>query len=254
MSKKEKSILVIFIIVLIFMAGLWVYSNIRIFMYLDTEQKAMENLAELSSLTDVETNEDESVEESVSKQLEAYAQLKEQNSDFIGWISIEGTNIDYPVMQSVDEPEFYLNHDFNKNYSVYGLPFLDENCMLGESNNLIIYGHHMTNETMFHEISYYKNQNFWIEHPLIQFNTLDEVAEYEVVACFCWDAEGDDFRFNQYTDLDQSKFSEYMANIYERQYYSTEIEPLYGDELLTLVTCDYTYNNGRFVLVSRKVK
>ena len=254
MFKRGRLFTVIFVAGLALMAGLWVYSTVRLFMYLDTKQKAMENLAELSLMTDVETDEDESVEESINKQLEAYAQLKEQNSDFIGWITIEGTNIDYPVMQSVDDPEFYLDHDFDKNYSVYGIPFLDSNCGLGESNNLIVYGHHMTSETMFHEISYYKDQNFWKEHPLVQFNTVDEIAEYEVVSCFCWDTEGDSFRFNQYTDLDQNRFAEYMENVYQRQYYSTGLEAIYGDDLLTLVTCDYTYSNGRFVLVARKVK
>ena len=83
---------------------------------------------------------------------EKYKALYEQNNDFVGWISIEDTNISYPVMQSMDEPDFYLKHGFDKAYSNYGVPYLDEACATGLSNNLVIYGHNMKNGTMFHDL------------------------------------------------------------------------------------------------------
>ena len=83
---------------------------------------------------------------------EQYKALYEQNNDFIGWISIEDTNISYPVMQSVDDPDFYLKHGFDKSYSDYGVPYLDDACATGLSNNLGIYGHNMKNGTMFHDL------------------------------------------------------------------------------------------------------
>ena len=80
---------------------------------------------------------------------EKYAPVYEQNSDFVGWITIDGTSINYPVMQTKDEPDFYINHGFDKSYSDYGVPYVQENCELGNSDNLVIYGHNMKNGTMF---------------------------------------------------------------------------------------------------------
>lgn len=251
---KNKIITIVFIVLLILMAGLSCFASYKFYQCLREQITAKESFDELSQLTDTAIEEAEDEEERKEKLFEAYKGLKEENSDFVGWIKIEGTNIDYPVMQSMEYPEFYLDHDFNKKYNSYGVPFMDAACLIGKSNNLLIYGHHMHNESMFHEITYYKDPDYLKEHEIISFNTFDEIAEYQAVACFCWDCDGDTFRFNQFTDMDLIRFKQFMKSVHEREYYSSGTDALYGEELLTLVTCDYTYGNGRFVLVAKKVK
>lgn len=102
-----------------------------------------------------------------------YADLYAQNNDFIGWIKIEDTVIDYPVMQSEDSPNFYLDHNFNKEYSRFGVPYMQENCSLS-SDNIIVYGHNMKNKSMFNELTKYKDKDFYNTHRYIQLDTLSE--------------------------------------------------------------------------------
>lgn len=184
---------------------------------------------------------------------EKYKALYEQNNDFMGWISIEGTNVNYPVMQSTDNPDFYLKHGFDKAYSNYGVPYLDEACATGLSNNLVIYGHNMKNGTMFHDLLKYSSTGYWEEHPIIRFDTLSQLNEYQVVLAFRFDTNHEDFRYNEYTDMSEEEFIEFMEECRSRQLYDTGITVEYGDELLTLSTCEYTYENGRFVVLATKV-
>jgi len=147
-----------------------------------------------------------------------------------------------------------LDHDFNKEYSVYGVPFADAACKIGESNNVILYGHHMTSETMFHEITYYADPEFLKDHKRIIFDTLEAEGKYEVIAAFRFDTDHDSFRFNRYTDMDMTAFAEFVKCVHERELYSTGQDALFGEKLLTLSTCDYVYNNGRFVVVAKEVE
>lgn len=102
----------------------------------------------------------------------------------MGWVSIGGTNINYPVMQSPNNPNFYLKHSFDKEYSNYGVPYVQENCELGVSDNITIYGHHMNDGSMFADLCKYESEDFYREHTSIQFDTMDGFGEYEIVAAF----------------------------------------------------------------------
>ncbi len=184
---------------------------------------------------------------------EKYGALYEQNPDFVGWISIEGTNINYPVMQTPDHPDYYLKHSFEKTWSDYGVPYLDEACVIGQSNNLVIYGHHMSNGSMFRDLDYYTVPDFCSEHPIICFDTLSSFGEYEVIAVFRFNTNQDGFRYDRYVGMDERVFASFIEQIHARELYSTGKSAVYGDELLTLSTCEYTYKNGRLVVVARKV-
>lgn len=152
-----------------------------------------------------EPGEDEPVSETISEEelaareaelaMEKYRALFDQNSDFVGWISIDGTNINYPVMWTPNNPNYYLKHSFEKEYSDYGVPYIDEDCVMGESNNYVIYGHHMKNETMFHDLCNYASKDFYDEHPIIKFDTLFGFGEYQIVAVFRFDTNNDTFRY-----------------------------------------------------------
>ena len=187
-----------------------------------------------------------------------FAALRDQNSDFIGWISIEGTSLDFPVMYAPDNKDFYLRHDFNKEYSVYGVPYLDEKTTLGandQSENLIVYGHNMKTGTIFGCLTGYKEADYYAEHPQIQFDTVYGDGTYEVFAAFSIDVVNDtSFVYNQYVDMDEATYNEYVEEVISRSDVDTGIRPSYGEQLLTLSTCEYSSDNGRYVVVARKVE
>ena len=187
--------------------------------------------------------------------LPRFLELYQKNPDLAGWLTIPGTRIDYPVMYSPDEPERYLHANFDAAYSFAGLPFLDAACDT-ESGNRIIYAHNMLDGSMFRTLLKYQQKDFWQRNPAISFSTLYEEQEYEVVAAFydkVYKKSDTNFKFYQFYDTsDQSSFDEAMAYYREHALYDTGVTAQCGDLFLTLVTCAYQTENGRFVVVARK--
>ena len=143
--------------------------------------------------------------------LPQYQALYAQNSDLAGWIQIDGTNINYPVMQSKHDPDFYLKHNFEKADSPHGCPYVQANCDLQTpSDNILVYGHNMKDGTMFSDLLQYKRESFWEQHGIIQFDTLTAQAEYTVMAVFRGEAE-DLFAYYQCTDTETpQEFAAYV--------------------------------------------
>ena len=187
--------------------------------------------------------------------LPRFLELYQKNPDLAGWLTIPGTRIDYPVMYSPDEPERYLHANFEVSYSFAGLPFIDAACD-PESGNRIVYAHNMLDGSMFRTLLKYQQKDFWQRNPVISFNTLYEEQEYEVVAAFydkVYKKSDTNFKFYQFYDTsDQSSFDEAMAYYREHTLYDTGVTAQCGDLFLTLVTCAYQTENGRFVVVARK--
>ena len=188
--------------------------------------------------------------------LSTYAPLHARNADVFGWIEIEDTQVNYPVMHTPDEPEFYLHRGFDRAEAYSGVPFLSADCFIG-CGNYIVFGHNMKNGTQFATIPKYKRESFWEAHPSIRFDTLYETGVYDVVAAFYSQAYPEDavgvFRYYQYSDLrEEERFAEYAEQVKAAALYETGIELAYGDELLTLSTCEYHRTDGRFVIVARK--
>ncbi len=180
------------------------------------------------------------------------ALLNEKNPDCVGWVSIPGTTIDFPVMQNGD---FYLKHDFDGNYTDYGLPFLDERCSLNISDNLIIYGHHMNDGSMFSELLGYEDGNYCKAHPEIILETENGAEIYQVAAVIRAAgsyAPGEWSVFDQ-INISAGAFNTFVENLNERRLYDTGREPVFGDKLLTLVTCEYSQRNGRLAVVAVKL-
>lgn len=187
-----------------------------------------------------------------------YQELYMQNNDMVGWIKVEDTKINYPVMQSKDNPNFYLRHGFDKSYTVYGCPYVQENCDVdAPSDNLVIYGHHMNDNSMFAGLMKYADKSFWEKHKIIQFDTLTEKGKYEVVAAFKTEVYTDSpnsFRYYDFVNADtEDDFDAYIAECKELAIYDTGVNAEYGDKLITLSTCEYSHNNGRMVVVAKKV-
>lgn len=187
---------------------------------------------------------------------EKYAPVYEQNSDLVGWITIDGTNINYPVMQTKDEPDFYLKRGFDKSYSEYGVPYLQWDCDVTSSDNLVIYGHNMKNGTMFSDLERYADETFYKEHKYIRFDTLSDYRTYEIFAVFRTTAYSDDgFKYYSFVDADDAEdFNNFIEKCKELSLYDTGVTAEYGDKLLTLSTCEYTRTNGRLVVIAKLVK
>ena len=166
-----------------------------------------------------------------------YVDLYQQNKDMIGWIKIEDTSIDYPVMQSIENPNFYLEHNFDKSYTAYGCPYVQENCnVLKPSDNIIIYGHNMRDGSMFADLLNYSNKNFWEQHKKISFDTLTANHEYEIIAVFKTKVytENDSFEYYNFTDAGSKEdFNAFISKCRELSLYDTGIvictEPRGGD-------------------------
>lgn len=182
--------------------------------------------------------------------------LHEENPDCIGWLTVEGTMIDYPVMYHPQEENYYLHRDFNSEYNANGCLFLSESCDPDTSDNLIIYGHHMNSGKMFAALEGYKKQEFYTEHPLVTYNTLHGEETYQVMAAFCTPVyTGNDFAYYAFTKAGSEKeYGSFIEAVKERSFYDTGITAAYGEKLLTLSTCEYSQQNGRMVVVAKKIE
>ena len=202
-----------------------------------------------------EREKDKNVEESDDSHSTGLLALHEENPDCIGWLTIPGTVIDYPVMYRPDEENYYLKRDFYGNYSASGSLFLSELCDPADSDNKIIYGHHMNSGKMFAALDEYKKRAFYEEHPLIYFDTLHREEVYQVFAVFCTAVyTGNDFSYYTFTRAEgKEEYDAYIMAVKERSLYDTGITAEYGDKLLTLSTCEYSRENGRMVVVAKKI-
>ena len=188
--------------------------------------------------------------------LPQYAPLYEKNKDLFGWLRIEGTVIDYPVMYTPDRPEYYLHRDFDGANSVSGVLFVDERCP-ADGNYYLIYGHHMGNGSIFGKLYRYENPEYRDAHAIIHFDTLYEEREYTVIAAFYSQAASlvgpDIFRYYDYPDLtDERAFAAFWQGLRAVSLYDVGIGAAYGDELIALSTCSYQVNDGRFVVVAKR--
>ena len=253
------SLFTFFILIAIF-SGMMIY---RHFQEATEQANFYENLAQVVKNAEANTDTDTAPpsappEEPELVMLPEYAELYAQNSNLVGWICIEDTKINYPVMQSVDNPNFYLKHGFDKAYTDYGCPYVGENCDVSKpSDNLIIYGHHMKNGSMFSDLEKFKKKDFWEEHKTFSFNTLYEKQTYEVIAVFktvVYTGSANEFKYFQFSDAQTpEQFDEYIAKCKDKALYDTGVSAEYGDKLITLSTCEYSNTNGRLVLVAKRV-
>lgn len=187
--------------------------------------------------------------------LPQFQDLAIQNPDLAGWLTVGGTRIDYPVMYSPDEPERYLYANFEKQYSFAGLPFIDAAGQV-DSGNRVIYAHNMLDGSMFRGLFRYEQKNYWEKHPTFTFSTLYEEKEYEIMSVFydkVYKKTDTNFKFYQFFDTsDAEHFARAMEHFQEKQLYDTGVTAQPGDKLITLVTCAYQTDNGRFVVVARE--
>ena len=186
-----------------------------------------------------------------------YQALYEMNNDMVGFIEIPGTSVKYPVVQSKYEANFYLRKNFYKVGASCGTIYVREACDVFEpSDNVTIYGHKMRNGTMFADLHLYKDKDFWEENRIIFFDTLYEYHNYEIFAVFQTEAnQPDSFNYHMFDDArNAEEFDKFVETCKGLSYYDTGITPEYGDKLITLSTCDKSIEEGRLVVVARRIQ
>lgn len=185
-----------------------------------------------------------------------YQLLYEINRDMVGWIQIEGTAIDYPVVQTPNEPNFYLRRNFYKENATCGTIYAREACNINlPSDNVTLYGHNMRNGTMFADLHKFEQKSFWNDHRYVNFDTLHEYRTYEIFAVFKTTADlTKGFSYHVYdTFATEKAFNEYVTTCKNLSMYDTGVMPAFGEKLLTLSTCDKSISDGRLVVVCRLV-
>lgn len=268
MSKIKKFLIPISILLLVFSLAKIAEHLLRNY----GEQKQIKELAQLMEVSTTESDTGGGLESPPpsTKMAEPYEPLEslepimlpefqklyERNPDIIGWLTIDNTRIDYPIMQNLQDGEYYLNHDFDKKKNINGLPFLDISNRINDSDILMIHGHHMKSGSMFADLEKYKKESFYKKHDTFQFSTLYEKEEYEIVAVILSKVylESDDvFKYYQIDQVETpDEFDSYIQNIKELALYDTGVTAQYGDKLMVLSTCEYSTENGRLAVVARK--
>lgn len=262
--KKQNRIRTIVVVVLLLIAGF----SIGYFITYYKEAADVDSESEfLQGLKDVKFAEILHVNQVVKKEyapevvipdiLDEYVALYSKNKSLIGWLKIDDTIIDYPVMQTLDN-EYYLRRDFNGNSDKNGCIFMDYQCdvVLG-STNYILYGHHMKSGKMFASLINYANQDFYEKHKIIQFDTIYEKHTFEVMYAFrshIYNSDEITFKYYQFINAySPEEFDSYMEEMEKLNLIETGVKASYGDTLLTLSTCDYQEENGRFVVVAKRI-
>lgn len=186
-----------------------------------------------------------------------YRKLYEMNPDFAGWLQIPDTKINYGVMLCEEDEEYYIRRDFNKEHSMAGMLFIDsESDIVTPGTNIIIYGHNMKAGTMFHDLLKYADEEYYLKHRYVTFNSIYRDGTYEVIGAFYTQIEtkdSDEYRYYRFFQADsKEEFDTYVNYVKAKTPYETA-DAEFGDALITLSTCSYHTDNGRYVVVAKRV-
>lgn len=182
-----------------------------------------------------------------SQYTKVYNSLLDINSDAIGWIVINDTNIDYAVMQTSDN-EYYLDHNVYNEKSIRGSIFMDWQSKM-DSQNIVIYGHNMNDGDMLGNLDYYKSKQYYIAHPVIELNFMGEMTTWEIFSV----SYSDDTPYRIYFENDLD-FKSYLSKIENGSIYATEVNIENSNKILTLSTCSKEFRDARFVIHAIKRK
>ena len=204
-----------------------------------TEQKWYKDTAPKITYDENDDNTDNGIDELVA-----------QNPDCVAWVRIDKTKIDYPIMQTKENPQFYLRRNFKKEYSYIGTPFLDAACDIEKSSNLIVYGHNMRDGTMFADLVKYKQKDYGVNNPIIKLITPNGCRRYVVIAVARVTSDDDWYSYTE--TVDEIRFGELRAHIESKSLYTINGTMEYGDSFLTLSTCEYSQTNGRLIVIAKR--
>ena len=252
-KRKKKTLLIIFVILFIACSciiAFKIYQNIKN----KRDNDKVKDIIESNVATP--TVEEEPAE---PERITNLKELQKINQEIVALLTIEGTNINYPVLHC-NNNDYYINHNYKKEYSKDGALFLDKDYDFSiPSSNLLIYGHNnIGSNEMFAGLEKYKNKDYYNEHKIIKFTTVDEDAEYEIISVFLsrvyYKSEKNVFRYYYFINAkNESEFNDYVQNSKKASLYTIDATAKYGDQLLTLSTCDYSQKDGRLAVVAKKI-
>lgn len=182
-----------------------------------------------------------------------FDRLLEENEELVGWLTIDGTQIDYPILKA-DNNEEYLRHDFYKNWNILGSIFMDfRNDVTSFDKNTIVYGHRTKDGSMFEGLTKFQDKEFFDTHQTFTFDTLYESYEAEVFAVYNTTT---DFNYIQTEFASEDDYGQLLSRMREESMFDTNVEVGTEDHILTLSTCDYELDEdeGRFVVHAKLVK
>lgn len=249
-KRRSSAVLTVLLVVCI---GVFCYSGYRLISWYVNSQKEKAGYEDLRNEITVTTGDSG---DTTQTSYEKYQRLFDANEDMCGWLRIDGTNIDYPVMYTPSNPEKYLRMSFYGEYALGGTLFVGAGCTISpRSDNVIIYGHNMTDDTMFHELVYYEDPEFLAENPYVEFDTKEEFGTYQIIyAIKTVVYTSDDWEYYNFINADsEEEFNSFIQSCEARELYDSGYTAEYGDELLTLSTCEYSQENGRMVIIAKKI-
>lgn len=228
--------------------------------FLEESEEEASPTEEVADATDDKTDEEETQRE-LPDILPEYQEIHAENEDLVGWLEIEGTVINYPVLQSDNETDsqFYLTHSFAKKKDKNGSLFMDyRNDFVDRDTNLIIYGHNMKSGAMFGSLKKYLEKGYLEAHNRIRFDTIYERGTYEVIGAFLSEVSyQDEYTFRYYNFLNannESEFEAFRVNVMQLDALKKgTLDAKYGDQLLTLSTCSSYTDEGRMFIIAKKV-
>ena len=187
--------------------------------------------------------------------------MLKENSDFKGWITVPNTRVDNPIYQAADN-SFYLTHNQKKQKSAYGALFFDYTNKITEEEtdkNLVIYGHHMNNGSMFADLTKYRSLSFYRQNPTLEFSTLYKKSTYKVYAVFVLNASKSDdnnyiYNISRKSFANDEDFESWSGEAYERSLINTGVDVNKDDNIITLVTCVYDFDDARLVVMARETR
>lgn len=257
-KKRSKKAIVYYILIAVFLlvfltsAGVLGY---QLWEYFQSGQ-TREHLQEMLSQTPTQSDLEQAPQQSVDK----FAKLYSENHDFVGWVEIEDTPVSYPVVKGKDNEEYLYTTFYGKRHKL-GTVFADYQTTITaekQSDNTILYGHSAADGSYFMSLLKYKDLNYVKEHPFIKFDTLYEENDWVIMGILLIDAQDmsqDNFLYQNYIDfVDEQHYNSFIKQIEERNYYHFPVDTQYGDQFLTLSTCDYDFDDARMVVIARKLR
>lgn len=252
MNSNKKLIIILLSIILV--CSIVLIIRIKIDEYINNQKQI-----EISQVIDTIDIPDIDITPKTTERMLQVVELQKENPEVVGWLEIEGTNISYPVCQT-DNNDYYLTHSYKKEKVTGGSLFLDKDYDFTiPSSNLLIYGHRNTKGLLFEDLIKYQDEDFYNDHKTIRFTTVAEDATYEVMAAFnskvYYQDETNVFRYYYFVNAEnKAEYDEFIKNCKKESIYDTGITAEYGDQLLTLSTCEYSQKDGRFAVVAKKIE
>ncbi|WP_300260763.1 class B sortase [Clostridium sp.] len=245
-SLRIKKIISLILLIIIFFCIIKIYQKYSGYY---NDSRDYDNLRALSPISDSSINKDP---EEQNTDIEHEKDLKNINSDYKFWINVEGTNIDFPVVQGKDN-DFYLHNNFNKEKSFSGSIFVDSENNLNDDSNIVIYGHNMRNDTMFAQIKHFKNENFFNTNKYVTLYREGKKTTFEIFSVYQENAKDLESQI-KIKFANKKEYEKYLKEQESKSLFKREgIDLKDTDRILTLVTCGYDFVNARIVVVAKEI-